>query len=170
MTKILAVLMFATTMMYGADKKAYDIGVFRTSISVSDGVYGSYSGGYSDAYTAGHNVHIIQVPDGVYFISAPTNVGISILASVATNGHAPTIHKQWFMDDLHDGDNVLFSAKCNKHWNCSIQLPNPDNPNKIISTVGRFKPNVAQTNTSTSLCGTGKLTPAAEAQLCSTRK
>jgi hypothetical protein len=86
-----------------------------------------------------------------------------------TGGNAPTIHKGWFMDNLHEGDRVLFAAKCktyrNNHTSCQFWLPNPDKAGKEILTVGGFTPAVAKTNTS-QLCGTGKLSASVEAQVC----
>jgi hypothetical protein len=69
------------------------------------------------------------------------------------------------MDQMHAGDKVLFAAKCNKHNDCQIWVPNPDKPGKEIMTDGRFEPAVAKTNTN-ALCGTGKLSADVEAQVC----
>ncbi|MGA3079309.1 MAG: hypothetical protein ABSG56_37220 [Bryobacteraceae bacterium] len=154
------------SMSFGKDKPAYEIGIFQASLQASDGNYSSGNGGFSESHNVGHNVHLLSTPEGLYYIDAPTNVGLSVLSSMATNGHSAAAHKQWFMDDLHEGDKVLFSAACDKHWNCRIRLPNPENPEKVIATNGHFKPASAKTNTTNALCGTGKLTPDAEAQLC----
>jgi hypothetical protein len=120
-------------------------------------------------YNAAHNVHFVTTADGVYSIEAPTSVAGTMLAGMATNGNAPTIHKGWFMDNLHEGDKVLFAAKCkthhNNHTSCEFWLPNPDKTGKEIMTVGVFSPAVAKTNTS-QLCGTGKLSASVEAQVC----
>ena len=72
------------------------------------------------------------------------------------------------MDNLHEGDKVLFAAKCDmKHsqHRCEFWLPNPDKTGKEVATLGSFSPAVAKTNT-TALCGTGKLSAAVESQLC----
>jgi hypothetical protein len=88
-----------------------------------------------------------------------------LLIGTLTDGFAPTIHKEWFMDQLHEGDKILFDAKCNKHNNCEFYLPDPDKTGKEIVTVGYYRADVAKTNTTT-LCGKGKLSPAVEAQVC----
>ena len=82
-----------------------------------------------------------------------------------SDGNSPTVHKQWFMDSLHEGDKVLFSAQCNKHNHCTIRMPNPDRPDKVIETQGWFSPAIAKTNAGV-LCGRGKLSAAVEAQVC----
>jgi len=104
------------------------------------------------------------------FRSSPTlqPVAGTVLVGMTTTGPTPTIHKAWFMDNLHDGDKVLFAAKCDmKHaqHRCEFWLPDPSKPGKEISTMGGFSPAVAQTNT-TSLCGMGKLSASVEAQVC----
>jgi hypothetical protein len=101
----------------------------------------------------------------MYEIEAPVSVGGTLLLGIASNGFSPTVHKAWFMDNLHEGDKVLFSPVCKKHNRCTIRLPNPDKPNKEILTLGFFFPAIAKTNT-TVLCGTGKLTADVEAQVC----
>src|ERR1017187_10122781 len=151
------------------NKPPYEVGTFMSSQQVSDGSYSTASCGSfgcnGSAYNAAHNVHLVQTPDGVFSIEAPVSVAGSILLSMATNGNSPTVHKAWFMDNLHEGDKVLFSAVCNKHNRCTIRLPNPDNANKEILTLGFFFPAIAKTNT-TVLCGTGRLTADVEAQVC----
>lgn len=103
----------------------------------------------------------------MYAVEAPVSVGLTMLGAMVSNGNAPTVHKQWFMDQLHEGDKVLFAAKCNKHNNCQFWLPNPDKIGKEISTVGYYRADNAGTNTTT-LCGKGKLRPEIEAQVCPT--
>ena len=100
----------------------------------------------------------------MYAIESPVSVGGGILLGMLT-GSAPTVHKQWFMDNLHEGDKVLFNVKCDNHNRCTFILPNPDDPNKEYKTAGTFYPKVSKTNTSV-LCGTGKLTADVEAQVC----
>ena len=101
----------------------------------------------------------------MFALEAPVSGGKSFLAAMATNGLAPQIHKEWFMDQLHEGDQVLFTAKCNKHNDCTFWLPDPDRQGKEFITAGHFVPDVAKTNTQT-LCGMGKLSAAVEAQVC----
>jgi hypothetical protein len=151
------------------EKPPYEVGIFMSSQQVSDGTYSTASCGSfgcnGSAYNAAHNVHLVSTPDGIFSIEAPVSVAGTFLLGMATNGNSPTVHKAWFMDDLHEGDKVLFSAACNKHNRCTIRLPNPDKPNKEILTLGFFFPAIAKTNT-TVLCGTGKLTADVEAQVC----
>lgn len=143
----------------------YQVGIFQSTDVTSDGSYASCNGGGCSGYNAGHNTHFITTNDGVFIVQAPVSTGASILMSMATNGNAPAVHIQWFMDDLHQGDKVLFAAKCNKHNDCTFWLPKPDQPGKEYITQGYFRPLVAKTNT-TQLCGTGKLSPAVEAEVC----
>jgi hypothetical protein len=151
------------------NKPPYEVGTFMSSRQVSDGTYSTASCGSfgcnGSAYNAAHNVHLVSTLDGIFSIEAPVSVAGTILRGMATNGNSPTVHKAWFMDNLHEGDKVLFSAACNKHNRCTIRLPNPDKPTKEILTLGFFFPAIAKTNT-TVLCGTGKLTADVEAQVC----
>jgi hypothetical protein len=39
-----------------------------------------------------------------------------------SNGIAPDVHKSWFMDQLHEGDKILFAAKSDKHNRCEFKL------------------------------------------------
>lgn len=143
----------------------YQVGVFTSTQQATDGTMTSCSGRNCRSAAQGHNVHVVQAADGYYTIEAPVAVGSTVFLALATDGIAPTQHKQWFMDQLHEGDKVLFASKCNKHGNCTIWLPNPEKPGKEIQTLGYFSPNNAKTNTQT-LCGKGKLKPEVEAQVC----
>jgi len=165
------VVLLASMSLFGSKRvdPGYEVGIFQGSDQVSDGVYSSGSGGYGESHDTGHSVHIVSTPEGLYYIQAPVSVGLSMVSSLATDGHAPLVHKQWFMDDLHEGDQVLFSATCDKHGNCMIRLPNPENPQKVIKTLGHFKPVSTKTNIN-GLCGTGKLTHTAETQLCTVKE
>jgi hypothetical protein len=107
----------------------------------------------------------LVTPEGIYLIESPTSLAATMLVGMTNGGNSPILHKAWFMDSLHAGDKVLFSADCNKHNACRFRLPNPDDPAKEIATNGAFEPAVAKTN-ATSLCGTGKLSASVEAQVC----
>jgi hypothetical protein len=154
------------------DKPPYEVGIFMSSEQVSDGSYSTASCGSfgcnGSAYNAAHNAHLVRTDNGIFSIEAPVSVAGTILLGMVNNGNAPTVHKAWFMDDLHEGDKVLFSAACDKHNRCTIRLPNPEKPTKEITTLGFFYPAVAKTN-ATILCGTGKLTADVEAQVCAQR-
>jgi hypothetical protein len=103
----------------------------------------------------------------MYAIEAPISAARTLVAGVLTSGISPAIHQEWFMDQLHESDKVLFFSKCNKHNLCQFFPPNPDKIGKEFFTFGYFSPDVARTNTTT-LCGKGKLAPAVEAQVCPT--
>ena len=144
----------------------YQVGTFTATQQVSDGFY---EAACNLTGCTTHNVHYVETPDGEYDVAAPVSTGGSILLAVLTNGNAPAnVRIQWFMDDLHEGDKVLFYAKCNRHNNCTFWIPKPDKPGREYITSGSFHPRVAKTN-ATQLCGTGKLSAAVEAQVCPKR-
>ena len=108
----------------------------------------------------------------MYSIYSPSVLGKTFLFKPLTNDSTltdddmmPNVHKQWFVDKLHDGDKVLFAAKCDKKNNCWFWLPNPDKAGSEFTTQGYFLPDAAETNTQ-SLCGKGKLTAQVEAEVC----
>ena len=146
----------------------YQAGTFSATGKVEDGTFSNGLGRGVVTKAAAHNVHYVSTPDGTYAIEAPTAVGKTILVESLTHTAMADIHKQWFMDQLHEGDQVLFAAQCDKHNNCQFWLPNPDKAGKEIHTQGSYEPNVAKTNTQ-ALCGKGKLSPAVEAQVCNTK-
>jgi hypothetical protein len=148
----------------------YQVGTFLGTARADDGSYSvaQCSGGGCSAtgYRASHNQHEIETADGVYTLDAPVSVGGTILVGMLTpGGLSPTLHKGWFMDNLHEGQSVLFYPDCNKRHVCRFWLPNPDKVGNEIVTAGWFAPAVAKTNTAT-LCGTGKLSVAVAAQVC----
>jgi hypothetical protein len=149
----------------------YQVGTFSSTGAISDGSYANCSGGGCSGYNAAHNVHFVNTSSGTYSIEAPASMAGTMLVGMMSGGNSPTIHKGWFMDNLHEGDKVLFAAKCktyrNSHTSCQFWLPNPDKAGKEIATAGAFSPAVAKTNTS-QLCGTGKLSRSIEAQVCNT--
>ena len=114
---------------------------------------------------AAHNVHYVRTDDGMYIIQSPISLGMSFLEAYATAGMGPMIHKEWFMDQLHEGDQILFRASCNKHNDCQFWLPNPDHDGKEYRTLGIFRPDQAKTNTA-ALCRSGKLRPDVAARVC----
>jgi hypothetical protein len=166
MAMVTAALCLCTSVS-GATRKApdYQVGIFSSTGRLSDGSFAQCSGRSCAGWNAGHNVHYVTTDDGIYAIEAPVSLGKSMLLGVLTDGMGPQVHQQWFMDQLNEGDKVLFTAKCNKHFVCIFKIPNPDKPDKQYTTIGNFRPRVAKTNT-TALCGTGKLSAALEEQLC----
>lgn len=167
---LLSALLLVTTLpTFAKDHSShYIVGTFSSTGELSDGSYANCYGGGCTSYNAAHNVSYIRTDLGMYSVEAPVSVGLTMLGAMASNGNAPTVHKQWFMDQLHEGDKVLFAAKCNKHNNCQFWLPNPDKIGKEFSTVGYYRADNARTN-ATTLCGKGKLKPEIEAQVCPTR-
>jgi len=163
---IAELILFTVSLAFAKDHAdQYQAGTFSSTGRLNDGNYSDCSGGSCSGYNAAHNIHYITSTDGIYSIEAPVAVGSSMLMSMATNGHAPSVHKAWFMDQLHEGDKILFAAKCGKHNRCQFWLPNPDKTGKEVATLGSFEPTVAKTNTA-ALCGTGKLAASVEAQVC----
>ncbi len=114
-------------------------------------------------------------------MEAPVNKGVSILSALGTpSGDTPvTYHNKWFLDNVPAGTTVLFAAECGKpnkkHPNdtvrCEFWFPDPDSTSHEYRTLGDFTPyldgngsNIQKT--ANSLCGTGKLNPATEKQIC----
>ena len=162
----LIVLAVATSAFAADHSSQYMAGTFSATGVVDDGVYASSGNRNARAVSTGHNIHYVRTESGMYAISAPVAVGVSILASVLTEGQAPTVHRQWFMDQLHEGDPVLLAARCDKHNNCEFWLPDPDKKlGKEAHTEGYYRPFAAKTNTQ-ALCGKGKLSPDVEAKVC----
>ena len=162
-------LILSASLALAKDHSAqYQVGVFSSNGSANDGSYSDCSGGSCSGFGASHNVHYVTTDDGTYSIEAPVSVAGTMIMGMGRSGHSPTMHKAWFMDQLHRGDKVLFAVKCDKHNRCEFKLPNPDKVDKEVSTAGFFEPAIAKTNT-TSLCGKGKLNAAVEAQVCGTK-
>jgi hypothetical protein len=154
------------------EKAPYQAGTYISSTKVNDGSYSTASCGSfgcsGSAYSAAHNVHFVRTEAGVYGIESPTSGAATFLNAMANNGVSPTLHKAWFMDQLNEGDTVLFSAVCNNHNYCRISVPNPDKPEKVIMTNGFFRPALAKTN-ATSFCGKGKLSAELEIKVCASK-
>lgn len=163
--------LLVTSPAYAKDhSKEYQVGIVVSAEQLNDGSITRCQGSLCATSDSSNNIHFVRVPNGIYAINAPVDVSTSILnalGTMGTGGEDEVAHKEWFMDHLQPGDKVLFAAKCDKHNNCSFWLPNPNHPGKEIGTDGYFHPNVANSNTQT-LCGTGELTPAVEAQVCPT--
>jgi hypothetical protein len=162
----IAILAIATSAFAADHASQYQVGVFNTTDTVNAGTHSNAQNGGIETHTQKYNVHFVRTNDGMYVIESPTSIG-KILGNEWTKGDASMndAHIDWFMDELHEGDKVLFYAQCNKHDKCNFWLPKPDKPGKEYFTQGSFRPDAAKTNTGT-LCGTGKLTPAVEAQVC----
>lgn len=97
----------------------------------------------------------IKTEHGVYTLAQPYTIP----------WNRPIEYIPWFVTDLHEGDKLLFAASCTSANYCIYWVPDPSNPEKEIRTEGRFHPFNPKSNTR-ALCGTGKLTPEMEAELC----
>ncbi len=166
-------IIIVTTCAFAKDAPVYEVGIFMATEQVSDSSVSTSDCGAFGCSTStknrSHNVHRLNTPEGIYTIEAPVNVSGSTMRNLMAGGTDLDVHKAWFMDNLHEGDKVLFSVEWNKrdknHLHPTFRLPDPDHPGKEITTGGSFAPAVAKTNTG-ALCGTGKLTAAVEAQVC----
>ncbi len=120
----------------------------------------------TDQYERKYHTHYVRTADGLYSIEAPTSVGESIGSAIVSGGAATYVNSPWFMDGIQAGDKILFASKCPRGRRiCDFWLPDPRHPGKEFHTLGHFWPGNATTNTQT-LCGTGKLKPEVEAQVC----
>lgn len=132
--------------------------------------------------SGGQGIHLLYTDQGNYRAEAPVNKGRTLGAAFAASlAHttAPTIHNKWFLDTVQPGTKVLFAAECakpnKKHPNetvrCTFWFPDPDSADHEYETIGDFTPYVAGDGSNTqktadSLCGTGKLKPDVERQIC----
>lgn len=129
----------------------------------------------------GQGIHLLHTDAGDYRVEAPVNKGLSFLSAMASNAYNPpvTFHNKWFLDNVQPGTRVLFAADCakprKKHPNetvaCTFYFPDPDKGDHEYETAGDFTPYTAGDGSNTqktanTLCGTGKLNPATEAQIC----
>jgi hypothetical protein len=145
LVKVVLGVLFLSCVALGKDYREkkmppYQVGTFVQLVHVDRGTV-SQAGttgilGQSNVRTTSlsYNAVLVDTPDGQYQIEPPVSIGAMML------DHTVDPHKAWFMDNLHPGDKVLFSAKCNKHNNCDIMVPNPDKPDKEIFTSGTFIP------------------------------
>ena len=129
----------------------------------------------------GQGIHLLHTDAGDFRVEAPVNKGLSILSAMGSNAAHPaqTYHNKWFMDNVQPGTKVLFASECakpsKKHPNdavrCTFWFPDPDSSDHEYATMGDFTPVAAGDGSNTqktanTLCGTGKLRPEVEAELC----
>lgn len=138
----------------------------------------------------GQGIHVIVTDAGTFRVESPVNGGKTFLAGMATGmannnrpvwarAQAPVIHRQWFLDKVEPGTKVMFASECNapnkKHPNdvvkCRLFFPDPDSNDHEYATDGDFTPVLAGDHSNTekvanNLCGTGKLNPVVEAEVC----
>jgi hypothetical protein len=138
----------------------------------------------------GQGMHFLHTEKGDFRVEAPVNKGRSFLnglAAASANMNRPVwaqergeiVHNKWFLDNVQAGTNVLFASECaapnKKHPNetvrCSFYFPDPDSTDHEYATSGDFTPYLQGDGSNTqkagdTLCGTGKLKPEVESQLC----
>lgn len=129
----------------------------------------------------GQGVHLLHTNAGDYRVEAPVNKGMTFLSAMGSNAYNPAkvYHNKWFLDNVQPGTKVLFASQCakpsKKHPNdpvrCTFYFPDPDSSDHEYATLGDFTPFTAGDGSNTqkaanTLCGTGKLRPDVEAQLC----
>lgn len=173
----------------GKDKKTYkhvseyQLAVLDQNLRVATGSDVTLAKNSTDAKLGpgGQGIHLLHTDAGDYRVEAPVNKGMTILSAMASNAYHPaqTFHNKWFLDNVQPGTQVLFAASCarpsKKHPNdpvrCEFWFPDPDSNTHEYETIGDFTPYTAGDGSNTqrvgnALCGTGKLNPATEAQLC----
>jgi hypothetical protein len=129
----------------------------------------------------GQGIHLLHTEAGDYRVEAPVNKGMTFLSAMGSNAYRPaqTFHNKWFLDNVQPGTKVLFDSACTKpskkHPNdavrCTFWFPDPDSTSHEYETMGDFTPYLAGDGgnvqkTANTLCGTGKLNAATEAQIC----
>lgn len=156
-TKTTAIfLLLLTSFLYAKDKPKYQVGVFVGTSDTNDGTITKKDCvGLLDCgavtKSLGRTQYSVRTPEGDYIMESPVN---------SLGKHQP-----WFMDNLAEGDKVVFSASCKKDGYCIIRMPNPDKPDKTITMSADFRPSQGKSN-ATTLCGTGKLSAEVEVQVC----
>jgi hypothetical protein len=129
----------------------------------------------------GQGIHLLHADAGDYRVEAPINKGASILSAMGSTPFNPAriYHNKWFFDNVEPGTKVLFASQCakpnRKHpieaVRCTFYFPDPDSSDHEYETLGDFTPFAFGDGSNTqeianTLCGTGKLKPEVEAQLC----
>jgi hypothetical protein len=182
-------LMFFPALVFAQGGKTYkhaseyQVAILDQNLRVATGSDVTLGKSTTDAKlgAGGQGIHLLHTDAGDYRVEAPINKGLSILSAMGSNAYNPpvTYHNKWFMDKVQPGTKVLFSAECakpnKKHPNeavrCTFYFPDPDSSNHEYATIGDFTPYAAgdgsnMQKTANTLCGTGKLRPDVEAQLC----
>jgi hypothetical protein len=170
----------------------YQIATLDRSLRVQTGSDITVAKSLTDAKMSGggQGIHLLYTEQGNYRAEAPVNKGRSFALAMATgvaNTNRPSwdqqnsaiVHNKWFMDDVQPGTKVLFASECakpnKKHPNdtrrCTFYFPDPDSSDHEYETLGDFTPYIAgdrgnMQKTANTLCGTGKLQPDVELQVC----
>jgi len=184
-----AVLLLVAPVALSAQKtykhaSEYQVATLDQTLRVATGsdLTRSNSGAEAKLSGGGQGIHLLYTDAGNFRVEAPVNKGMSLLAAMATprGGVAPTVHNRWFLDNVQPGTKVLFASECGKPnkkhpyqpVRCTFWFPDPDSTSHEYETIGDFTPYVPDggsnvQRTANTLCGTGKLKPEVEAQLCS---
>lgn len=161
----------------------YQIAVLDQNLRVTTGIDVTLAKTSTDAKLGpgGQGIHLLHTDAGDYRVEAPINKGATIVSAMVSNAYHPakTLHNQWFLDNVQPGTKVLFASECakpnRKHPNdpvrCTFYFPDPDSSDHEYATIGAYTPFLAGDGSNTAkaagtLCGTGKLKPDVEAQLC----
>jgi hypothetical protein len=188
-TAMATALLFISVPGFAKDAKTYkhaseyQVAILDQNLRVATGSDVTLAKNMTDAKLGpgGQGIHLLHTDAGDYRVEAPINKGLSILSALGSNAYNPpvTYHNKWFMDNVQPGTKVLFAAECakpsKKHPNeavrCTFYFPDPDSSDHEYATLGDFTPFAAGDGSNTqktanTLCGTGKLRPDVEAQLC----
>jgi len=185
---VTALLLFPTLVIAKEGKtykhaSEYQVAILDQNLRVATGNDVTLGKSVTDAKLngGGQGIHLLHTDAGDYRVEAPINKGLSIMSALGSNAYHPavTYHNKWFMDNVQPGTKVLFAAECakpsKKHPNepvrCTFYFPDPDSSDHEYATIGDFTPVAAGDGSNTqktanTLCGTGKLRPDVEAQLC----
>jgi hypothetical protein len=170
----------------------YQVAILDQNLRVETGSDITLAKNMTDAKLGqvGQGIHLLHTDSGNFRVEAPVNKGRSFGLAMATamaNSDRPawaqeqsaTIHNKWFLDNVQPGTKVLFASECakpnKKHPDdvvrCRFYLPDPDSSNHEYETLGDFTPFTVgdgsnMQKTANTLCGSGKLKPDVEAQLC----
>jgi len=163
----------------------YQVAVLDQNLRVATGSDVTLGKSMTDAKLGlgGQGIHLLHTDVGDYRVEAPVNKGLTFLSAMATANNpyavAQTFHNKWFLDNVAAGTKVLFASECSKpnrkHPNdtvrCEFWFPDPDSTTHEYATTGDFTPYTSGDGSNTqkaanALCGTGKLNPATEAQIC----
>ena len=139
----------------------YQEASFVSTGQMSDGSYPFCAG---SACRAAHRVYFVRAGERVYAIEAPVSQGRTAVLSLMTNGVAPRVHQEWFMDELRQGDRVRVVSRCDGTNRCTFSLPNPEKAGRVYATAGYFIPDNSET--AEALCEGRKLPAAVEAEVC----
>jgi len=186
---VVMALLFIPALGFAKDAKTfkhaseYQVAILDQNLRVATGSDATLGKTGTDAKlgAGGQGIHLLHTDAGDYRVEAPINKGLSILSAMASNAYNPpvTYHNKWFLDNVQPGTKVLFASECaqpnKKHPNqavrCTFYFPDPDSSDHEYATLGDFTPYAAGDGSNTqktanTLCGTGKLRPDVEAQLC----